>query len=173
MKMPKRGERGFTLIELLIVVAILGILAAVVVPNVGRFLGRGEAEAMKAEYHDVGVAVSALMTENNLSTIPNALSYAGTAGTNATTDMSAFPDTTSNWGTPGGKVKDPNGTTYQAGDKAGYLLFDHDKTADNTTTPVVRYLNMKSTKYYYTCEGDGTIRQWKSSTTSDANEVKY
>ena len=45
MRLPKRGEKGFTLIELLIVVAILGVLAAVVIPNVGRFIGRGESEA--------------------------------------------------------------------------------------------------------------------------------
>ncbi|MBI2830422.1 MAG: prepilin-type N-terminal cleavage/methylation domain-containing protein, partial [Chloroflexi bacterium] len=30
----RRGQKGFTLIEILIVLAVLGVLAAVVVPNV-------------------------------------------------------------------------------------------------------------------------------------------
>ena len=83
MKMFKRNQKGFTLIELLVVISILGILAAVVVPNVGRFLGRGESEAAKTELHNVQTAVMAAMVDNGLSTI--------TPVTTSTNDMSAFP----------------------------------------------------------------------------------
>jgi len=69
-----RGEKGFTLIELLIVIAILGIIAAVVIPNLGRFMGRGKVEAANTEAHNVQTAVTACMVENNWST------YAGSVG---------------------------------------------------------------------------------------------
>lgn len=44
-------------------IAILGIIAAVAVPNVTRFIGRGESEAQAAELHNVMVAVSAACVE--------------------------------------------------------------------------------------------------------------
>ena len=64
MKQFHYGEKGFTLIELLVVVAILGVLAGVVVPNVGKFIGRGETEAYAAELHNVQTAVMALMVDS-------------------------------------------------------------------------------------------------------------
>ena len=65
-----RGQKGFTLMELLIVVAILGVLAAVVIPRFTSLIGRGESEAATTELSIVQTAVVAYMTDNKTTTAP-------------------------------------------------------------------------------------------------------
>ena len=86
MRIPERGEKGFTLIELLIVVAILGVLAAVVIPNVGRFIGRGKTEAAATELSNIQSAVTAMMTDNDLAVLT-----AANITTSSTNNMANFP----------------------------------------------------------------------------------
>ncbi len=59
----KRGEKGFTLVELIIVLAVLGVLAAVVIPNVTGFLGRGKERAWGADRDILQAAVDTYRTD--------------------------------------------------------------------------------------------------------------
>ena len=58
------GQKGFTLIELLVVVAILGALAAVVVPNVGSSISRGKTESYQTELHNVQTSTMAMLADS-------------------------------------------------------------------------------------------------------------
>ena len=155
MRIPKRGEKGFTLIELLIVVAILGVLAAVVIPNVGRFIGRGEEEASDTEFSNLQTAVVSMMVDNQLSELPAATFVLEGA---ATANMSIFPSTaaTADAGA-GAKSRDPDGNNYVALDKDGYILYQHDIIGDGLTTGLVNYVATEETKGTYYVDAAGTV----------------
>jgi type IV pilus assembly protein PilA len=64
MKSLHREEKGFTLIELLIVIAILGIIAAIVVPNVAGFMTSGTLNAAQTEAENVKTAATGYLGEH-------------------------------------------------------------------------------------------------------------
>ncbi len=59
----KRGEKGFTLIEIIIVLAVLGVLAAVVIPNVSGYLGRAKDRGWGADRDILQAAVDSYRTD--------------------------------------------------------------------------------------------------------------
>jgi len=69
MEKVRKGEGGFTLIEILIILLILSILVAVVVFNVGGFIGQGTEEIAKMQGNLVQTAIIAAMAAESAQTV--------------------------------------------------------------------------------------------------------
>ena len=63
-KYSKRSARGFTLIELMIVVAIIGILAAIAIPKFADLVTRSKESSVKGSLGSVRSAVSIYYSDN-------------------------------------------------------------------------------------------------------------
>ena len=63
--MRMRKQTGFTLIELLIVVAIIGIIAAIAIPNLLNAIDRGKQKRSMADMRSLGTAVESYSVDVN------------------------------------------------------------------------------------------------------------
>ena len=63
--MQRGKDKGFTLIELMIVVAILGILAAIAIPNFMRFQAKSKQSEAKTNLGGIGTTAEAFRSEKD------------------------------------------------------------------------------------------------------------
>lgn len=64
MLQKMRNRKGFTLIELLIVVAIIGILAAIAIPQFAAYRARGYNSAATSDLKNIKTNLEAYFTDN-------------------------------------------------------------------------------------------------------------
>ena len=109
----RRHDQGFTLIELMIVVIILGILAAIALPNYMTITQRARVAQVKTSMHTVQVTVEDFSSRNDgqypanpaATTVDGALTFAnllpgGAMPTNPFTDAPTVLDWSNAPGTP-------------------------------------------------------------------------
>jgi prepilin-type N-terminal cleavage/methylation domain-containing protein len=148
-----RQKAGFTLIELVVVIAILGILAAIAVPVITSYMGSSKERAYNADQNQIQTAVSAYYGK------PDNTRYAGRrqypilgvdkAGTDAPLDSVASASSTSftvaenpaggtQGGTPWWEDSDTDGVRDMTADDPLYHETGGDDSEDhwNTDTAV-------------------------------------
>ncbi len=105
--MRRNRPSGFTLIELLIVIAIIGILAAIAIPNLLNAVQRGKQKRTMADMKALAVALEAYQVDNSVypaaTCNPGNFTTPGTLlGTDSFTNLTptylAHPPVTDGWG---------------------------------------------------------------------------
>jgi type IV pilus assembly protein PilE len=120
----KAAQKGFTLVELMIVIAIIGILAAIAIPNYTDYVNRARATAATSALADMRIRLEQFFQDNRDYTGASCAAPAG-----ADTEFFAFSCSSV-----------PDATTYTiqalgAGPMAGYQYTIDQNNLKTSVTP--------------------------------------
>jgi type II secretion system protein G len=87
----KRNQKGFTLIELLIVVAIIGIIAAIAIPNLLNAIQRGKQKRTMGDLRTCATANESYSIDNNQYYVSAAASISTLSGSLEATYVKKLP----------------------------------------------------------------------------------
>jgi type II secretion system protein G len=93
--MRKSDEKGFTLIELLIVVAIIGMIAAIAIPNLLNAINRGKQKRTMADLRSISTAIESYSVDNT--TYPSVTTMSALSGVIEPVYMTTIP-ASDGWG---------------------------------------------------------------------------
>ena len=155
----KRTQRGFTLIELMIVVAIIGILAAVAIPQFLKMMAKSKTSEGQLTLDLIKKANKAQWTENTgfVAGTAAVLPADGTVGAGCTPGTSTTPhkcvaapddwDADAVWSALDVKI-----------DQDNYFVYDYVGAADGSTATADAYGDLN---------GNSTAGQWRLTGTKD------
>ncbi len=110
-----KDQKGFTLIELMIVIAIIGILAAIAIPQFGAYRRRGYNSSVKADLKNLATCNEAYFTDKYTYTSAANDLTAATFGRFKTSDGVVISITAAN-------TTDFTATGYHAGGDVTYTV---------------------------------------------------
>lgn len=161
------GKRGFTLVEMLVVIAILGILMAMMVPAAGIVMKKAKIAGVKS---DAGVVASALLKyQSEYNRWPGTYLPAGEGRTDAEWVEMMAPkpgqDVDNNWKRivffePGGGALDAGGAFVDLWDRPFYFRVDLSGTGEMDNPNVDKGGKVRARAVAWSAGEDGDATTW-------------
>ena len=152
----KAGHRGFTLIELMIVVAIIGILAAVAIPKFAEMIRKSKEGATKGSLSSLRSALTIYISDNEGKPV---LSWSNNVYDGGEIVVSMVPKYVENM--PTAKL----GSYHLDNNSVGTIVMRTPFDGNRSSAAPVTAIDSNVIRWFYTSIGDGYV--WVNCSHSD------